>query len=97
MVCRDPTAADSFAAIRADRRLGIAIAAMTRIIATTIRSSINENPLFLRGISRLHPTPPVSTPEGRVSPSNMHVYCQREADFPLSDGHLFAVVSCTWT
>ncbi len=36
------------AAIRARSRLGIAIAAMIRMIPTTIRSSINENPLLCR-------------------------------------------------
>src|SRR5215469_5469042 len=44
MALRQPAADDSWAAIRACRRLGIAIAAMIRMIATTIRSSISENP-----------------------------------------------------
>jgi hypothetical protein len=34
----------SFAAILARRRLGIAMAAMIRMIATTISNSISENP-----------------------------------------------------
>jgi hypothetical protein len=45
------TAADSLAAMRECRKLGIAIAAMIRMMATTINSSIRENPvvlLFLR-------------------------------------------------
>src|SRR5260370_10831221 len=44
MVRREPTAEASFAAIRDRRRFGIAIAAMIKMIATTINSSINENP-----------------------------------------------------
>jgi hypothetical protein len=48
MTCSDPAAAASFADIRARIRFGIAIAAMIRMIATTISSSINENPLGLR-------------------------------------------------
>ena len=39
-------AEDSLAAIFARIRFGIAIAAMIRIMATTIRSSISENPLL---------------------------------------------------
>src|SRR6266852_2032227 len=42
------TEADSFAAIRARSRLGIAIAAMIRIIATTISNSISEKPFCFR-------------------------------------------------
>ena len=41
-------AADSLAAMRERRKLGTAIAAMTRMIATTINSSMRENPLLLR-------------------------------------------------
>jgi hypothetical protein len=37
-------AAASFAAMRARRKLGIAIAAIIKMIATTIKSSISENP-----------------------------------------------------
>src|SRR5579862_4048912 len=48
MALRDPTAEASFAAIRARNRLGIAMAAMIRIIATTISNSMSENPLFER-------------------------------------------------
>src|SRR5215208_6827939 len=44
MVRRDDWAEPSFAARREARRLGIAIAAMMPIIATTMRSSINEKP-----------------------------------------------------
>src|SRR5437764_344606 len=40
----DPTAEASLAEILARSRLGMAIAAMMRMIATTIRSSINEKP-----------------------------------------------------
>ena len=42
------TAEASLAEIFARSRVGIAIAAMIRIIATTISNSINENPLCLR-------------------------------------------------
>jgi hypothetical protein len=40
----EPTAEASLAAIRDRRRFGIAIAAMIRIIATTISNSISEKP-----------------------------------------------------
>src|SRR5579864_1617006 len=56
MVLRDSTAEASWAAIRACIRLGMAIAAMMRIIATTISNSIRENPFcvfFLRVIGRV--------------------------------------------
>ncbi len=46
MVRREPTAEASFAAIRDRRRFGIAMAAMIKMIATTINSSINENPFW---------------------------------------------------
>jgi len=38
------TAADSFALIRARSKFGMAIAAMIKMIATTIKSSISEKP-----------------------------------------------------
>src|SRR5580700_6853901 len=44
MVCSEAAADESLAAIRARIRLGIAIAAMIRMIATTISSSISEKP-----------------------------------------------------
>ena len=44
MVRTVAAAEDSLAAILARSRLGIAIAAMTRMIATTINNSISENP-----------------------------------------------------
>src|ERR1700704_3685679 len=44
----EAVADESLAAIRARIRLGIAIAAMIRIIATTISSSISENPFCFR-------------------------------------------------
>src|SRR6266567_6516040 len=47
MVRSELTADDSLAAIRARSRFGIAIAAIIRIIATTISSSINEKPFLL--------------------------------------------------
>src|SRR5256885_6016225 len=46
LMVRIPLAADdSLAAIRARSRFGMAIAAMIRMIATTISNSINEKPL----------------------------------------------------
>src|SRR5215475_15133290 len=45
-------AADSLAAIRDRRRLGMAMAAMIRMIATTIRSSMSEKPFCLRIFTR---------------------------------------------
>src|SRR3989442_469735 len=47
MVCNDPTAEAWFAETRDLRRSGIAIAAMTRMIPTTMRSSITEKPQVL--------------------------------------------------
>src|SRR5437773_11542030 len=44
MVRIEPTAEDSFAAIRDLRRFGIAMAAMIRMIARTISNSIREKP-----------------------------------------------------
>src|SRR5207302_3819273 len=44
MVRIEPTAEDSFAAIRDLRRFGIAMAAMIRMMATTISNSIREKP-----------------------------------------------------
>src|SRR3954470_278886 len=44
MVRIELTAEDSLAAIRARSKLGIAMAAIIRIIATTINSSMSENP-----------------------------------------------------
>jgi hypothetical protein len=41
----EPTADASLAAMRDRRRLGIAMAAMIRMIATTINSSMSEKPL----------------------------------------------------
>ena len=48
MALREPTAEASLAAIRACSRLGIAMAAMMRMIATTISNSISENPFVER-------------------------------------------------
>jgi hypothetical protein len=49
IVRHDATAEASFAAIRARSKFGIAIAAMIKMIATTIKSSISEKPFwFLR-------------------------------------------------
>src|SRR5271169_6456722 len=45
MVRIEATADDSLAAMRERSRLGIAMAAMIRMIATTISSSISEKPL----------------------------------------------------
>src|SRR5918992_5341384 len=46
MVRKEEMAEPSLAARREARRLGIAMAAMMPIIATTIRSSINEKPAW---------------------------------------------------
>src|SRR2546430_13691850 len=47
---------DSLAAILARSRFGIAIAAMIRMIATTMSSSINDNPLCCLRISKFLPS-----------------------------------------
>jgi len=44
IVRKDAAAEDSLAAIRERNRFGTAIAAMIKMIATTIKSSISENP-----------------------------------------------------
>src|SRR5882757_2428468 len=57
MVRTDATAEASLAAILARSRLGMAMAAMMRIMATTINSSIREKPLsfeFLTHMGELH-------------------------------------------
>src|SRR5881227_2221238 len=48
MVRIELTADDSLAAIRARSRFGMAMAAMIRMIATTISNSINEKPFCFR-------------------------------------------------
>src|SRR5450631_3213743 len=48
MVRIDPTADDSLAAMRARSKFGMAIAAMIRMMATTISNSISEKPFCLR-------------------------------------------------
>src|SRR5215471_10691413 len=48
MLRREPTADDSLADIRARIRFGMAIAAMIRMMATTISSSISEKPFCFR-------------------------------------------------
>src|SRR4029078_4092215 len=48
MVRTELTADDSLAAIRARSRFGIAMAAMIRMIATTISNSISEKPFCFR-------------------------------------------------
>src|ERR1700726_1029389 len=56
MVRIELAADDSFAAVRSRSRFGIAIAAMIRIIATTISNSISEKPfcfpMFLFPLSK---------------------------------------------
>jgi hypothetical protein len=51
----DATADDSFAAIRARSKFGIAIAAMIRMIATTMSSSIRES-LYVFAFSGITPS-----------------------------------------
>src|SRR5262245_5723252 len=53
MVRIELTAEDSLAAMRARSKLGIAMAAMIRMIATTINNSINEKPFCFRFIITL--------------------------------------------
>src|SRR3954464_15325985 len=55
MVRIEPTADDSLAEMRARSRFGIAMAAMIRMIATTISNSISEKPFCFR-ISFILPT-----------------------------------------
>src|ERR1700722_17879590 len=47
IVRKEPTADDSLAAMRARSKFGMAIAAMIKMIATTINNSINEKPFCL--------------------------------------------------
>src|SRR5580693_8340976 len=51
MVCSEAAADESLAAIRARIRLGMAMAAMIRMMATTISSSISEKPFCCFRIS----------------------------------------------
>src|SRR5580704_6627937 len=53
MVRIDATADDSLAAMRARSRLGMAIAAIIRMIATTMSNSISENPFCFLIILRM--------------------------------------------
>src|SRR5690348_13556218 len=53
MVRIELTAEDSFAAMRARSKLGMAMAAMINMMATTIKSSIREKPFCLRFIEIL--------------------------------------------
>src|ERR1700686_4889816 len=55
MLRMEPTADDSLAAMRARSKFGIAIAAMIRMIATTISSSISEKPFCLRILNSFLP------------------------------------------
>jgi hypothetical protein len=48
MVRSEPTAEASLAAMRDRNKFGMAMAAMIKMIATTIRSSISEKPFELR-------------------------------------------------
>src|ERR1700730_12257147 len=57
MVRMEPTADDSLAAMRARSKFGIAIAAMIRMIATTISSSLSEKPFCLRICNFPFPSP----------------------------------------
>src|SRR5438270_6171127 len=61
MVRRLPTADDSFAEMRARSRFGIAMAAMIRMIATTISNSISEKP-FCFFIMYISPSQLLSCP-----------------------------------
>ena len=58
----EPTAEASFAAMRERTKLGIAIAATTRMIASTINSSSSEKPLDSRKL-----LPPVQHEQGSKS------------------------------
>src|SRR6266496_3122318 len=64
MVRSDATADDSLAAIRARIRFGMAIAAMIRMMATTISNSMSENP-FCFPISVIFPK--IICPDIRLS------------------------------
>src|SRR5690242_2801048 len=78
MVRTEPTAEASFAAMRERSKLGMAIAAMINMIATTISNSINEKPFCLRiclssPVARcpLKTSAPVS-----LAPVYSHLACQ---------------------
>jgi hypothetical protein len=78
------TAADSFAAILERSKLGIAIAAMIRMMATTISSSIRENPFCLL---RMLVTPGIRDSRREYKPTSYrmnalameHLKCHRYA------------------
>src|SRR5271166_5546478 len=75
MVRTDATADDSFAAMRARSKFGIAIAAMMRMMATTMSNSISEKPFcfdisefpFLEQVSEIVA---IASSDASVNPSN---------------------------
>src|SRR5271156_776707 len=68
MVRVEAAAAESLAAMRARRRFGIAIAAMIRMMATTINNSISEKPLCFRIECSSLPDFAGANPEGHGFP-----------------------------
>src|SRR5215469_3907705 len=74
MVRSEDTAEDSFAAIFARSKLGMAMAAMIRIIATTISNSIREKPRCLFIVFA-----PKNWPPKGYGPKRTHTQCTQDA------------------
>ena len=91
MFFTEPTAEDSFALILARSRFGIAIAAMIRMIATTISNSINENPFCDRFIENdsvpVQPNPP-------NSPAMLIEWSQVSCGMEHTKGHSYDEKRC---
>src|SRR5262245_20009078 len=74
-VLRFATACDSFAACRDRNKLGIAMVAMIKMIATTINYSSNENPLVVL----MTPVPPLGQSSMIDESSQRRLYCKLTA------------------
>ena len=86
------TAADSLAEMRARSRFGIAIAAMIKMIATTISNSINEKPELARARA-LEPIVPAF--EKKIKPPvcstvRRHLWTDR-VSLALDDSQIYAL------
>src|ERR1700733_15167596 len=76
MVRSEPTADASLAAIFERSKFGIAIAAIIKIMATTINSSINEKPFCCFLIVSFPPTRFFGSVESKRQTSDMQCSCQ---------------------
>src|SRR5580704_1809020 len=89
IACTEDTAEDSFAEILARRKLGMAIATMIRMMATTTSNSINENPAC-RSLIRAVSSKPHTSYAWVWFPA--HRWCMRRAKLGRFR-HLYSSVS----